>query len=335
LTPDQKIIAFSILGNYLNSDKLHTSGSIIDRAIQHNNWYTPETIKSAFEGISYMLEKEKLEHWIEKYSFSEETKTVGVIMAGNIPLVGFHDFLCILLAGHKIQAKLSSKDPVLLPFLAEQLINIQEDFKDHIDFTDRLSGFDAIIATGSDNSSNYFTQYFSKYSNIIRKNRVSCAILTGSEDKSELELIGNDILNYYGLGCRNVSKLFIPFEYKIADFIRSIDKYKRVMEHHKYANNYNYNKSIYLVNREKHYDNGFLLLKETEDLVSPISVVYFERYRSKEELSHKLSILKEKIQCVVSTEKLWSPTLFPGKTQLPEPWDYSDNKDTMEFLTSL
>lgn len=302
------------------------------RATGFNNWFTRESVASAVQAIGQMLQEDKLKKWTDKYPKNiSSQKTVALIMAGNIPLVGFHDYLCILLSGHKIIAKLSSQDPYLIKEITQMIINIEADFENRITLTqDQLNGFDAIIATGSDNSARYFHQYFGKYPHIIRKNRTSVGILNGQETTEELQKLGHDMFQYYGLGCRNVSKLFVPEGYDFVPFIKSMDSFDNLRDHHKWVNNYDYNKSIYLVNREDHFDSGTFLMKESKDWVSPISVIFYEFYDDKKDLAQLLKDNESIIQCVVGQGEKMIP---PGEAQQPELWDYADGVDTMEFLT--
>jgi hypothetical protein len=262
-----------------------------------------------------------------------QEKTIAVVMAGNIPLAGFHDFLTVLMAGHSIMAKLSSKDSVLLSFLSEKLVAIEPRFRSKIALPSRLKNFDAVIATGSDNSSRYFNYYFGKYPHVIRKNRTSCAVLSGTESPEELRLLGRDVFSYFGLGCRNVSKIFIPEDFDPVSLLKAWDVYVDIIHHNKYHNNYEYQKSILLVNKLPFFDSGFIILQENEKLVSPISVVYLERYKSAADLEGKIGAIADKIQCTVGTMK---PALVPfGQAQSPELRDYADGVDTMKFLEAL
>jgi hypothetical protein len=327
--------AFIQLGKALKNIPEQTIDDWYFRATGYNNWFTRENVKSAVKALAYMLQEEKLEKWTDNYALGGSTgKTVAVIMAGNIPLVGFHDFLTVLLAGHNVLAKMSSQDPFLLKKVTEMLVEIEPNFEKSITLIikEPIQNFDAVIATGSNNSARYFDQYFSKYPHIIRKNRTSVAVLTGKESKDEIEALGRDIFLYYGLGCRNVSKLLVPESYDFQFFIKSLESFSTVADHHKWVNNYDYNKSIYLVNREPHLDSGFFLMKEDNGWVSPISVLFYEFYQSEEDLQTKLNAKKELIQCTVGTME---ETIPHGKAQQPELWDYADGVDTMEFLTKL
>lgn len=300
---------------------------------RENPWFTEDNVRMAVSGIARFLNKEKLQAWTSTYAFNNNPKKVALIMAGNIPMVGFHDLLCVLISGHLAVMKLSSKDSVLIKFLAQKLISIEPQFENKIEFAERLKNFDAVIATGSDNSARYFDYYFGKYPNIIRKNRISIGVLTGNESDEELTALGVDVFSYFGLGCRNVSKLFVPIGYDLGKIYRSWEIYHDIVYHHKYCNNYDYQKSILLVNTSPFLDNGFVIFQENEKMVSPISVVYYEYYTTSTELTERLNILKEKTQCIVGSSE-WSNIKF-GQSQFPELGDYADQIDTLSFLSGL
>jgi hypothetical protein len=256
-------------------------------------------------------------------------------MAGNIPLVGFHDFLSVLISGHNIVVKQSSNDKHLMPYLAKYLEHVEPGFKDKIAFTEeKLEGFDAVIATGSDNTARYFEYYFKDVPSIIRKNRNSIAVLTGNESKEELEALSDDIFRYYGLGCRNVSKLFVPKNYEFKDFFEAIYKWHPIINQAKYANNYDYNKAVYLMSEFEMLENGFMMIKEDSSYSSPIATLFYEHYESEQQLKEKLDSDKENIQCVVAYNYDKSEIKF-GQTHNPELWDYADDVDTIEFLLKI
>lgn len=314
---------------------IETCNSVAD----FNPWYTHSHVVYAIQSIAGMLQAEKIHTWLEPY-FNDFNKKppakVVAVMAGNIPLVGFHDFLCILITGNCFIGKLSSQDNKLLPALGEVLIEIEPGFKDDIKFTEEVvSGFDAIIATGSNNTSRYFEYYFGKYPNIIRKNRNGVAVLTGNETEADLEELGKDIFLYFGLGCRNVSKLCIPKGFSLKKVFPRFEKYSYVVENHKYRNNYDYFKSIFLVNNDSFEDNGFALFKKEKQLSSPVSVLYFKEYDTVEKLNMNLQSERDNIQCVVSKAKEIENAIPPGTSQSPELWDYADNINTIEFLLDL
>ncbi len=308
----------------------------IQVAEHHNAWFTNENIRFALQSWSDALQEEKLSVWLEPYAIAEvPEKTVAIIMAGNIPMVGFHDFLAVLLCGHQVLVKQSSKDKQLLPYLAKYLEAIEPKWKGKIKFTEgRLENFDAIIATGSDNTARYFDYYFGKYPHIIRKNRNSAAILTGKETPQQLEGLAEDIFRYYGLGCRNVSKLFVSKGYNFDAFFNAVYPWNALINKQKYANNYDYNKAVYLMSLFPLQDNGFFMLKEDSSYASPIATVFYEYYEDKEKLKTRLEEDSKKIQCVVASGIMEYEVAF-GKTQHPALWDYADNVDTVSFLLKI
>lgn len=309
----------------------------VGQAVHHNGWFTKENVLFAFEQWSKALAEEQINQWISSYALSGpiSPKTVGIVMAGNIPLVGFHDFLSVLLSGHKVLVKLSSNDKLFLPLLADFLIAKNPTFADYIEFTEgQMRNFDAVIATGSNNTARYFEYYFSGKPNIIRKNRNSVAVLSGNETEEQLALLGEDIFRYFGLGCRNVSKLYVPKNYRFESLFKAIFKWAPLMDHAKYANNYDYNKAVYLMSEFKLLDNGFLLLKEDNGFGSPIATLFHEPYENTSDLNRKIIEDRQQIQCVVSSGMVDNSVDF-GKTQHPRLWDYADGVDTMDFLIKL
>ena len=339
----QRINAFAELGKFLSKIENETEIEIttafekmLQKAEAENGWFTVENIKFALNSWSEALSEENLQKWISNYKIDEtKPKTIAIVMAGNIPLVGFHDFLSVLITGNKVLAKLSSNDKTLLPFLSEKLIEIEPEFKNYIEFTeDKLENFDAVIATGSNNTSKYFEYYFGKYPNIIRKNRNSVAVLSGNETEEELTQLADDIFQYFGLGCRNVSKLYVPENYNFEKFFKAMFSWKEIIHNHKYINNYDYNKAVYLMDSFPLLDNEFMLLKEDKGFSSPISVVFYEEYSSFENLSNELKEQAENIQCIVSKAGIKNEIPF-GKAQNPELWEYADGVDTVAFLLKL
>jgi len=333
---EERIKSFVLLGeslrNSLNEAETDCNLSLlIDSQHDFNPWFTPENVRRAITAIAEVLTEENLIIWTNTYPGLKEQKKplkVGVIMAGNIPLAGFHDFLSVLISGNNLIAKTSSKDHELISYIGNILCSINPGFRNNIELTDgTLTNFDAVIATGSDNSSRYFDYYFGKYPNIIRKNRNSIAIIEGDESDDELESLGIDIFSYFGLGCRNVSKLYFPKGYDFRPMIKRWDNFAGVINHSKYANNYDFNKAVFLVNKEAFYDTGYLLLKEDGRISSPVSVLYYEYYESQYAVKQQTEILKEKIQCIVG--KQYIPF---GNAQSPRLWDYADGIDTIEFL---
>lgn len=333
-----RIQAFVQLGEYLSDPDYRTAvEEAAQGAYRKNNWFTiPNVLKSLSAIGQAFLDGQRLATWMDAYPQPSESKKIGVVMAGNIPAVGFHDALAVLASGHTLMAKLSSEDAILLPFLLGQLCQIQPAFREHVRFVERLNDADAFIATGSDNTARYFHYYFSKKPNIIRKNRTSVAILTGNESETELRALGDDMLQYFGLGCRNVSHIFVPEGYDFTKFYEANQELDETyLHHHKYFNNYEYNKSVVLINRKHHYDNGFLMLSENQALVSPISMVYYQSYTNQDDVLQALETHKEKIQCVVSNDQAYPGALPFGKTQEPGLTDYADAVDTMAFLATL
>ena len=335
LRKEPLISAFKQLGKYLSQPD-DAFKSVIYSASNANAWFTEEEINKSVNALAEMLNEADLEQWFADIQITTTPKKVGLILAGNIPLVGFHDVMCVLATGNIALIKLSSSDNKLLPFLFNKLIEFLPDLTNHVLYVEQLKDFDAVIATGSNNTSRYFDYYFAKVPNIIRKNRNSVAILTGEESEAEIAALGHDILDYFGMGCRSISKIFIPKDYEIKNFFEPMEQYQDIINHFKYNNNYDYNKSIYLVNQQKHYDNGFLLLKEDEGFSSPLAVLYYETYEDVKEVMERLKQQQEQIQCVVSkVSDNDLPTLQFGQSQHPKLWDYADNVDTIEFLTRL
>jgi hypothetical protein len=329
---------FVLLGDYLrHPDHQAELDEWAYRAHLANNWFTPDNVRLSLRAIAdeYLTET-ALSQWEEQYPEPAASRKVGVVMAGNIPAVGFHDAMAVLISGHTLLAKLSTDDTVLMQKLLGTLCAIEPAFNGYVVFADRLNDADAYIATGSDNSSRYFEYYFAKKPNIIRRNRVAVGVLTGQETTEELAALGEDILRFYGLGCRNVAKLFVPVGYDFTPFYEAIqpfDHHNR--NHHRFFNNYEYNKSILLVNREPHLDNGFLILTENKALVSPLSVVNYESYQDLDEVRQRLAEEQDKIQCVVGRASLGFANVPLGKAQQPALCDYADGVDTMAFLSGL
>ncbi|WP_394757841.1 acyl-CoA reductase [Flavobacterium sp.] len=310
--------------------------SLVNLSQSHNGWYTEENVYFSVNSWAEALTEENLEKWLSNYTFSEiKPRTIGLILAGNIPLVGFHDFLSVLISGHKVLIKTSSNDQHLLPFLAKYLIAVEPEFKNYITFVEgKLENFDAVIATGSDNTARYFEYYFKDKPSIIRKNRNSVAVLDGSESKEQMIALGEDIFRYFGLGCRNVSKLFIPKNYNFDLFFNGVFPYQDVIKYEKYANNYDYNKAVFLMSNFNLLDNEFLIIKEDSSYSSPISSVFYEFYDDINDIKNRLETDKDKIQCIVSNNLVENSIAF-GATQKPNLWDYADNVDTINFLIKL
>lgn len=313
---------------------------LIDSEHIVNPWFTRDYVLKALSGLARMLQEEALHKWLSLYKLNplpnDKMQTVGLVMAGNIPLVGFHDLLCVLASGHRVLAKASSKDDRLIKKLSEVLTDIDPDLGGRISFTEEtLSGMDAVIATGSNNSARHFEYYFRHIPHIIRKNRNGVAVLGGQESEEELFLLGEDMFTYFGMGCRNVTKLYIPESYDLKHLLATLDRFVHLYQHHKYGNNVDYYRTLYLMNQSPFLDNGVLLVLEEEAIASPVGVAFYERYSDLSWVQKQLDQRKEEIQCVVSTLSALPGAIAPGETQQPMPWDYADGIDTMEFLMEL
>ena len=332
-TLNEQVQRADVLHNDLYFEKFK---DLVMLSQSHNGWFTPEQVYFAVQSWAEALTESNLNEWLSKYDLSEmKPKTVALILAGNIPLVGFHDFLSVLSTGHKVLVKASSNDQHLIQFLSNYLISVDSKLSDYITFTDgKLENFDAIIATGSNNTARYFEFYFKDKPSIIRKNRNSVAVLSGKETHDDLVNLGEDIFRYFGLGCRSVSKLFVPKDYSFEGFFKAIYEYKDIIYYEKYSNNYDYNKAVFLMSNFKLLDNEFLTLKEDISYASPISSVFYEYYEEITDLRTRLKNEAEHIQCIVSNNMSDNSISF-GQTQQPRLWDYADNVDTLQFLISL
>ncbi len=343
MTLPQRIDLLAQLGEYLSEAPDTELEAVIRRSSQENNWFTPDNIRSALAAIAtQLLNRDKLNAWAAQYSIGSPLhpeKTVAVVMAGNIPLVGFHDWLCVFVAGHRALVKLSDKDKRLLPFLVAKLGDWEFESWEYTEFVgeaDRLSGFDAVIATGSNNTSRYFEQYFAKYPHVIRHNRNGIAVLDGSESTADLFALGRDIFSYFGLGCRNVSKLYVPRGYNFEPLLEALHEYREIINHNKYKNNFDYNFTLYVLNAMPYMNNGCLLLREDPALSSRIASVHYEYYDNLSDLSRSIEAQKEEIQCVVGKAPLPGMAVLPfGTSQEPGLSDYPDGVDIMQFLTRL
>lgn len=331
----ERIISFIQLGKKLRNLSQDEKFNIARQAHILNNWFVEDNVIYALDAIAGELTEEKIISWVSNYDFSKtQPKKVAIIMAGNIPFVGFHDLLCVLLAGHEAIVKPSSQDTFLIKLIAKYLTEIDAEWQGKITITTEvIKNFQAVIATGSNNSALYFEYYFRKNPHIIRRNRTSVAIITGNETTEELVRFGEDVFRYYGLGCRNVSKVFVPEGYDFTKMLDNFLPWEKVMDNHKYKNNYDYNKSIYLVNRIAHLDTGYMLLTENQQLISPISVLFCQYYENQTDLAETILSLQSDLQCIVATDY---PDSQPfGKAQQPKLNDYADGIDTMKFLQGL
>jgi len=344
-----RVAAFIKLGNFLREyceyanraadiiSKKETVYTDFDDKIElaghKNGWFTKANVLFALSHWGVLLTEEKLLNWLGKYDLENvDHQTVAIIMAGNIPLVGFHDFLCALILGNNVIIKLSSNDQILLPFIADKLIASEPELEASIQFQqDSLADFDVIIATGSDNTARYFDYYFKDKPRIIRRNRASAAVLTGQESPEMLQALADDIFRYFGLGCRSVSKIYVPNDYNFDTLFKAVYAFSDILDLSKYANNYDYNKAVYLMSEYDILDNGFLMLKEDESYGSPIATLFYEKYSTMEELKQRLDLNKDALQCLVANGVFEDEVAF-GQTQYPGLEDYADRIDTVEFL---
>ena len=351
LSLDQRIISFSRLGDvlsclpeckesntpfYFKTDWQAEYLKIKTISTEINQWFTSEFIDHALLSIAQSLSEAKIRKWLSNYSYCEISgdKRIGVIMAGNIPLVGFHDFISVLISGNYFIGKVSSKEGGLIEMIAKILIDIEPHFKNFISFSSsEPNHIDGLIATGSNNTARYFKYGYKNIPSIIRKNRNSISILTGEESNTELQALANDIFLYFGLGCRNISKLIVPLNYNFNPLISALDKYNSFTLHKGYMNNYLYQSAIHKTENIKVIDNGYLILKEAFEISSPIGVLYYQYFKNDKEIKEILDVQAEKIQCITSKKELGNIPF--GKTQFPDLWDYSDNVDTINFLHLL
>jgi hypothetical protein len=348
----QRINAFVKLGEFLSqfsNEAIQKKDNVEHNAIffdgfkhqlklaeENNGWFTAENIRFSIQSWVEALTLSNLETWLKPYNiYTTNPKLVAIIMAGNIPLVGFHDFLSVLISGHNVLVKQSSNDKHLLPYLAKYLEHVEPQFKGKITFTEaKMENFDAVIATGSNNTARYFEYYFKGKPSIIRNNRNSVAVLNGNETEDDLKNLSEDIFRYYGLGCRNVSKLFVPKNYNFDAFFNAMYHWHPIIDKAKYANNYDYNKAVYLMSEFKMLENGFLMIKEDPSYASPIATVFYEYYDDANQLKERFVADSNNIQCIVSYGFIEKEISF-GETQKPQLWDYADSIDSIEFLSAI
>jgi len=341
---ENKVLGLAKLSSYIkefltkNKESYNENDSdfelLLEKSKIDNPWFTIENQKFALQQWADLLTEENINNWISEYKTSKISKKVGLILAGNIPLVGLHDVISVVLSNHIPLIKLSSKDRYMIPFLLKKWKEFSgEDIK--FEFVEKLEDFDAVIATGSNNTARYLEYYFKNHLSIIRKNRTSVAVLKGDESDEELQLLAKDIFQYFGLGCRNVTRLLIPQDFLIDRIFENFLNFKDIINHHKYANNYDYNRAVYLLNQEKFWDNNFVMLKEDEKLFSPLSVINFSRYSSLDEVKSFLAENENDIQCIVAKEELGLDSLGLGEAQNPDLDTYADNVDTMKFLSVI
>ena len=344
LTLAERIDTLVALGDYLREDNDEFLEALQKRTEFNNSWFTLANQRAALEAIrDQFLDRDKLNTWVRNYpdlapaTSPLSQKTVGLVLAGNIPLVGFHDILCVYIAGHRAQIKLSSKDAYVLPYLLKKLADFNPGAAAYFDVGDKLRGFDAVIATGSDNSARYFEAYFGRYPHIIRKNRNAVAVLSGSETTEELRALGQDIFRYFGLGCRNVSKLYVPEGYDFQPLLEVLHEWKELQNHTKWKNNFDYNYALTTLNKESFHLTGPLMVLEEEAIVSRIATLHFSYYSDVAALETELTARAEQIQLVVAPAGLLAGvnTFGFGEAQVPGPGDYADGVDTLAFLSTL
>jgi hypothetical protein len=346
MTRTEQIDLLAELGYYIQAElgtKESEMEAVIQQAYIENRWFTPDNIKNALRAISEsMLNRDALSAWAAQYPNEQEghsNKIIGLVMAGNIPLVGFHDWLCVFMAGHKAKVKLSDKDKRLLPFLVNQMGRMVHESRSYTEFCDEgapLRDFDAVIATGSNNTARYFEQYFGKYPHIIRRNRTSVAVLTGAESPEQLYALGRDIFTYFGLGCRNVTKLFVPHGYNFEPLLEALHEYRELVHHDKYKNNFDYNMTLFILNQVPFLNNGCVMLVEDTNLSARIASVNYSYYDEWHDLEADLDQQREAIQCIISTSKINGHTTYaPGLAQQPGLADYADGVDVMAWMQGL
>lgn len=322
-------------GQYIASDWPYQE-TLRHRVAAANGWFTPDNQQQAMQAIiEDMLQPEQLEQWMGRYQSMLPVATpgrIGLVLAGNLPLVGFHDVLSVLASGHTAVVKMSSKDNLLLPYLLDLLRDIDETFAAKVELADKLAGFDAVIATGSNNSGRYFDYYFRDVPHIIRKNRHSIAVLSGEESDADLKALGHDVFDYFGLGCRNVSKVYVPVDYDLTRLLDAWSDWQWLTDHHKWKNNYEYIRSVLLLNKEPHLATDFVMLKEATPIATPLTVVHAERYETLPLLEASIAAAASEIQVIVSNQPVAGALPF-GHSQRPQLWDYADGVDTMQFLS--
>lgn len=334
MTQSDRIRDLCNLGEWLKAPVVQEM--LGESASRHNGWFTPESTRAAINAILPWLEKDNLTSWISNYPTPVRTdRTIGVVTAGNIPLAGFHDVLCVLILGYRLNIKLSSQDNQLIPFIFNELSQMNASWTDQVQFVETLRGCDATIATGSNNTARYFEYYFRGRPLLLRKNRNSVAVLTGEETNESLKSLADDMLQYFGLGCRSISHLFLPADFDLDRIIGNMLHWHHLADHHKFANSYTYQRAILMVDQQPFIENGFFLFRECGQLASPVATVHYTRYQEMSEVQEQLNQWKDQIQCIVARQDLISGCIPFGTTQHPSLFDHADGIDTMAFLTSL
>ena len=334
-----RINALVELSKVLNKNNEELVANVLQSKL-HNQWFTEENSWKSIEAIrTQFLDESILNNWVSKYQINEgsEIKKVGLVLAGNIPLVGWHDIMCCFVAGHKTLIKLSDKDKFLTPYFIKQLAAIDSRTANYFETIERLKDFDAVIATGSNNTSKYFEQYFGKYPNIIRANRNAIAVLTGNETDEEIENLGADIFEYFGLGCRNVSMCLVPSNLNWERYLNIWHEgYKLYAQHNKYKNNFDHNVSLFILNKTKYMISGSLIVKEDPSIASRISSMHYQHYETLDQVTSYIQENENLIQCVVSADDIKGVDTYRfGQAQQPKIDDYADGVDTMKFLTTI
>ncbi len=353
MTFEERVEAVGFLGEWLRTYIQKTSSGhkvllnsdeekffhLVEDEKNYNPWFTADNINYALTYWATHLTNTMLESWLAPYQSSikeTKSKTVGIIAAGNIPMVSLHDILSVFLCGHKVTVKLSSKDQHLTPFLFSILEKKEQDVCNSIDFRDgKWEKIDAVIATGSNNTNRYFETYFGKYPHLFRQHKSGVAILTGNESEKELEKLSDDIFLYFGLGCRNVCKIYVPQGYDFSPLLKAMQKWNHIFYHHSYINNYDYQKSMAIINKEPFIDNGFVILCESEKIFSSLGIIYYEYYSELCNLAPKFKAYSDQIQCIVSKNKVIEESVSFGESQQPQLWDYADNMDIINFLNHI
>lgn len=309
---------------------------LCDQAYRHNGWFTPDNTKKALDSLLPWLEAEALERWISNYpSPSGPPRTVGVVAAGNIPMAGFHDALSVLVCGHRLNIKLSSQDDQLIPLIFSELLKINSAWSSRISIVDQIRGCDAVIATGSNNTARYFEYYFRHIPLLLRRNRNSAALLTGNESDKELQGLADDMLQYFGLGCRSVSHLMVPAQFDLNRVIGQMRHWHHLADHHKFANSHTYQRAILMLDQQPFIENGFLIFRESDQLASPVATIHYSRYASMDEAMDRLSSWRTDLQCLVTGTSEYPSGIPFGAAQRPGLADYADGIDTIDFLTRL
>ncbi|MEM6769250.1 MAG: acyl-CoA reductase [Bacteroidota bacterium] len=348
MTLDERLATLIQLGAHLRAQDDEFLTALQKRTEFNNGWFTLANQEASVKAIAEeFLAEDKLKGWASSYMITPvagepffpeamEQKTIGMVLAGNIPLVGFHDVLCVYVSGHKAQIKLSSKDEYVLPYLLKLLGQYDERATEYFDLVEKLNNFDAVLATGSNNSARYFETYFGKYPHIIRKNRNAVAVLSGQEKEDELRALGRDVFRYFGLGCRNVSKLYVPADYDLQPLLEILHEWKDIQNHTKWKNNFDYNYALTTLNKESFHLTGPLMLLEDKDITSRIATLHFERYAAKEALETELANRAAEIQLIVAQPGFLNLATFAfGQAQQPSLADYADGVDTLAFLLGL